>query len=377
MKKSLLAFTIFSVFSATAVAQTSMTIYGVIDTAVRFTTNQVTPDGMLASQTGITAGSFQGSRIGFKGTENLGNDTFAVFQLENGFQLDNGTIDQQGQLFGRQSFVGLKNKDLGELDFGRQYGLAFETLGNYDSLGVGNFNENGWVCFLYGLRFDNTLKYTKSFGPVTAALQYSFGERAGKTSIGSTVAGSLNYTRGTFSVGGVYQQSKDANAAQLKVGGIGTSWGVGPATLYLQFMQARRDPGFARAASNSGGALANTSLIENTGNTLTRTDNVLSVGAVYQVTPATNIILGYVYDKIKNVSSAGDNGRIASLYAVADYALSKRTDVYIEVDRTTLGGGEIQDLNGVLPFAGSSLGAGAANAASARTGVGIGIRTIF
>ncbi|MFC5474472.1 porin [Paraherbaspirillum soli] len=377
MKKTLLAIAVLGTISTVASAQTNVTIYGVIDTAIRFTNNQVTSTGTLGKQTAMTEGSFQGSRIGFKGSEDLGGGTSAIFQLENGFQSNNGATDQQGQIFGRQAFVGLRSKTLGEFTVGRQYGLAFETLGNYDPLGIGNFVENEWASFLYGIRFDNTAKYTKSFGPVTAALQYSFGEQAGKTSIGSTVAGSLNYTQGTFNLGGVYQQSKDANSAEMKLGGVGTAWGVGPATLYLQVFQARRDPGFAKAASNSGGPLANTSMTSNSGNTLRRTDSVLTTGVLYQATPAMGFTLGYMYDKIKNVSSAGDKGRISSVYAVADYNLSKRTDVYVEVDRTTLGGGEIQDVNGVMPFAGSSLGAGGPNTASSRNGVGIGLRHKF
>ena len=377
MKKTFLALSVMSAFSATAFAQTNVTVYGVIDTAIRYTSNQVTANGALASQTAMTEGAFQGSRIGFKGTEDLGGGTAAFFQLENGFQSNNGAFDQQGQLFGRQAFVGLKNSNLGQLTIGRQYGLAFETLGNYDPLGIGNFVENEWSAFLYGIRFDNTVKYTHNFGPVTAALQYSLGEQAGQNSIGSTVAGALAYTQGTFSIGGIYQQSKDANAAEMKLGGVGTSFGVGPATLYLQYFQAKRDPGFQKAASNSGGALANTSMISNAGNVLRRTDGVLTTGVLYQATPALGFTLGYMYDQIKNVSSAGVNGRIASLYAVADYNLSKRTDVYFEIDKTSLGGGEIQDQNGVMPFAGSSLGAGASNAASSRTGVGIGLRHHF
>jgi len=377
MKKTILALAVMGTFTATAFAQSSVTMYGVIDTAIRYTNNQVTTNGTLGSQTAMTEGAFQGSRVGFKGSEDLGGGTSAVFQLENGFQSNNGALDQQGQIFGRQEFVGLKDTSLGELDLGRQYGIAIDVLGNYDPLGIGNFNENEWTCFLYGLRFDNTLKYTKSFGPITAELQYSVGGQAGETSIGVTSGGALSYTQGPLSIGGVYQQSKDANSAQMKVAGLGGSYVAGPATLYLQYFDATRDPGFEKAASNSGGALANTSLISNAGNTLKRTDGVWTAGVLYQAAPAVGLTLGYMNDTIKNVSSAGDNGRISTLYAIADYNLSKRTDIYVEVDRTSLSGGEIQDIDGVMPFAGASLGAGTPNAASTRNGVSLGLRTKF
>ena len=377
MKKTILTLSVMGTLSSTAFAQTNVTMYGVIDTAIRYTNNQVTSNGKLGSQTAMTEGAFQGSRVGFKGEEDLGGGTSAVFKLENGFQSNNGAIDQQGQIFGRQAFVGLKDKSWGELDLGRQYGIANDLLSNYDPLGIGNFNENEWAPFYYGTRFDNTLKYTKSFGPVTAELQYSVGERAGQTSIGATSGAALSYTQGPLSIGGVYQQSKDANSALLKVAGLGGSYVAGPATLYVQYFNAKRDPGFAKAASNSGGALANTTLLSNAGNTLKRTDSVWTAGILYQATAVTSFILGYMSDSIKNVSSAGDSGRVSTLYAVADYNFSKRTDIYVEIDRTSLSGGEIQDVNGVMPFAGASLGAGSANAASTRNGVGIGLRHKF
>jgi len=186
MKKSLLALAVLSAFSSVAFAQTNVTVYGVVDTTVRYTSNQLTATGGSGSQTALTEGAFQGARLGFKGEEDLGGGNAAVFKLENGFQSNNGAFDQQGQLFGRQEYIGLKGKSWGELDVGRQYGAAFDLLGNYDPLGVGNFNENEWEFFIYGGRFDNTLKYTGTFGPVSVGVYYSLGGQSGATNIGST-----------------------------------------------------------------------------------------------------------------------------------------------------------------------------------------------
>ena len=376
MKKTLLALAVTGTFSSLAFAQTNVTIYGVIDTAIRYTNNQVASNGQLGSQTALTEGAFQGPRIGFKGQEDLGGGNAAIFKLETGFQSDTGALDQQGQIFGRSAWVGLQSATWGTVTLGRQYGLAFSTLGNYDPLGLGNFNENEWTQFLYGIRFDNSVKYAKTFGPVTAELQYSLGEQAANGGIGATTAADLTYTNGPLSVGAVYQQSKDANSANAKVAGLGGSFAAGPATLYLQYFGARRDAGFAKAPT-IGAPLANTSLISNSGNVLARTDNTVSLGVLYQATPAVGLTLGYMGDWIKNVSSSANSGKIGTLYAVADYNLSKRTDVYIALDRTSLSGGEVQDTNGVMPFAGASLGAGGPNVASVRNGVGIGLRHRF
>ena len=126
MKKSLLAVAVLGAFSSAAMAQSSVTIYGVLDTAIRYTTNN---DAAGDHKVVLGEGIFQGPRLGFKGNEDLGGGSAAVFDLEAGIVINNGQSDQQGQLFGRQAFVGLKNSSLGEIDFGRQYSLAFQTLG--------------------------------------------------------------------------------------------------------------------------------------------------------------------------------------------------------------------------------------------------------
>lgn len=377
MKQKILAGLIAALASSAAMAQTNVTVYGVIDTTIRYTTNQVGANGALGSQTALTEGAFQGPRIGFKGEEDLGGGTSAVFKLENGFYSNNGAFDQQGQLFGRQEYIGLKDKTLGEIDLGRQYGIAFDVLGNFDPLGVGNFNENEWEAFIYGIRFDNSIKYTGTWGPVTAEFQYSMGGQTGTTSNGSTVGGALTYTDGGFSIAGVYQQSDaavnpDGDTPQLTVAGIAGSAVVGPTTLYLQYFEAKRDAGFAKAASNSGGALANTSLIP--GNTaasgLQRKDDMWTAGVLWQAAPGWELTFGYMYDKIKNDVVASD-GRISTVYAIADYHLSKRTDVYIDFDRTSLGGAEVAQ-NSILGFAGAPLGG-----ASERNGAALGLRVKF
>jgi predicted porin len=140
-------------------------------------------------------------------------------------------------------------------------------------------------------------------------------------------------------------------------------------------VNARRDAGFQIAASNSGGPLANTSMLGNANNTLRRTDNVVTAGLLYQVTPKLGYTLGYMTDFVRNETSAGNSGRISTVYGVADYNLSARTDVYINVDYTKVAGGEIDNgelTNTLLQFFGAGLGG-----ATSRTGVSIGLRHKF
>jgi len=370
MKKSLVAIAVLGAFSSAAMAQSSVTIYGVIDSAVRYTTNA---DAAGDHQLSLGNGVFENSRIGFKGAEDLGGGTAAVFDLEAGFGINNGQLANQGQMFGNQAWVGLKNTTLGEIDAGRQYGLAYQTLGGYAPLGRGVATEQGnspelaWETALYGVNFDNSLEYTNNFGPIKAQAQYSVGGVAGATSVGATDALALTYAQGPISVGGVYEQSKDANSNNLKVLGLGGSYATGPATLFLSYFDAKRDPGFGASANLSGGPLANTSLLSNTNSALQRKDDVWTTGIGFQATPAWNFTLGYMHDSVTNVSDLGDSGKVSTLYALADYSLSKRTDVYVEIDNSKLSGGEIASAD-VLSIPGGN---------SDRTGLAAGLRVRF
>lgn len=375
MKYRILVALLAQLAASSAFAQSNVTVYGLFDTAIRYTTNEVGANGSVGSQTAMMEGAFQGPRLGFKGEEDLGGGMSTVFKLENGFQSNNGAFDQQGQIFGRQAYVGLKDKNLGELDFGRQYGVAFDMVGNYDPIGIGNFLENSWEDYLFGLRFDNTVKYTNTWGPITAEVQYSIGGQAGDTSIGDTFGTTIAYTQGPLSIGGMFQQSTDKNSEKATDVDLGVTYVAGTSTLYLSYLNSKRDPNFAKAASNSGGPLANTSMMGNGGNNLQRTDGMWTIGALVPMSPQLAFIFGYMYDSVKNESSAGDSGKIATGYAIVDYNLSKRTDVYFDVDRTTLGGGEIgngADTNTLMGFSGVPLGG-----ATSRTGIAIGIRTKF
>jgi predicted porin len=366
--------TIDAVVMASAFAQSKATIYGVVNAIVRHTNNQTTADNTVhGSKTQLKSGVFQGSRLGFTGEEAIGSDTSAVFQAEMGLLTTTGASDQQGQLFGRQAFIGLKNKRWGQINLGRQYGVAFEVLGNYDPLGPGNLSENAWQLPLVGVRFDNTLKYTNTWGPITAEMQYSFGEQAGSMSIGSTRGAGLTYKNGGFSVGIFNQRSTDTNSLKVAAAGIGATLEVQSTIFYLNYINAKRDAGFSTAKKT--GPLANTSMLGNVGNVLQRTDNVVTVGLGYRPTPVMAYTFGYMTDFVKNETATGDGGRVSTLYAVADYSLSKRTDVYFNIDYTSVNGGEIDNgthTNTVLQFANAGLD-GARN----RTGIAIGVRTKF
>jgi len=143
MKKILNAMVLTSMASyalhayAEDVAPTSnITLYGIIDTAIRYTSHSNAKGENLWQ---VAGGTFQGSRLGLSGIENLGSGNSAFFVLENGFTPDNGVLGYSGRLFGRKAIVGLSS-DTSTVQIGRDITLGFDTLQVYDSVTPMNNN---------------------------------------------------------------------------------------------------------------------------------------------------------------------------------------------------------------------------------------------
>jgi len=368
---------IMCTMSSLANAQSSVTTYGVLDIGPVYRTN-VNAAGNHTFSLGDSStigdagnGALSGSRIGFKGVEDLGDGSSAFFQLENGFTLNSGAIAQQGQLFGRQAFVGLQNQDWGKISLGRQYGLGTNLLFDHDPLGWGNFTANEWEAYLMGVRFDNSVRYGKAFGAFGLDIQYSFGGQAGDTSIGKTAGADLTYKADGLKLAGFVQQSTDANSRDATSAGIDFNYTIGANTIIANYLNASFDAGFSKAASNSGLALANTSFIGNGSNTKKRTDHLFVIGDRYGFTPATALTIGYMLDNITNASSAGD-GRLSTTYVLLDHYLSKRTDVYAEIDYSTASG-QANVTGATL----NGIGNGVPGTSSNSLGVAFGVRLRF
>lgn len=107
---------LMGVFATAAHAQSSVTLYGLIDAGITYTNNQ---NGH--SNWKETSGLVNGSRWGLRGAEDLGGGLKAIFTLENGFNIANGKLGQGSREFGRQAFVGLSSNQLGSVTLGRQY----------------------------------------------------------------------------------------------------------------------------------------------------------------------------------------------------------------------------------------------------------------
>ncbi|BEV17306.1 porin [Herbaspirillum sp. DW155] len=199
--------------AGSAMAQSSVTIYGIIDTGVVYTTNANAAGNSVFKMPSLT-GTFP-SRIGFRGTEDLGGGLQAMFVLENGFAPDTGALGQGGRLFGRQSYVGLKG-GWGQLMLGRQINMTYISQLKTDVMGPNIFAIGSIDSYLPNARSDNAIGYLGSFSGFTVGATYSFGRDA--SSAGGPAA--------TNCPGEVAGNSKACRQVTGLLGYDGQGWGV-------------------------------------------------------------------------------------------------------------------------------------------------------
>lgn len=257
MKKTLIALAVLAASSA-AMAQSSVTLYGVADVFLGST--KVETAGAGQRQTVVNSAGVNGSRWGMKGTEDLGGGLNAVFQLESGFNIDTGSSAQDGRLFGRQAYVGLQG-GFGKVAVGRQYTAYDDVHGatnmNYDAAtfnaatggAKGGVSANGMAD--YASRADNAVSYTSpNFGGFSGSVVYSFGENknlapnTGDATDNASFA--LKYANGPVMVGYAFQQEKQtvllgASQDKNKYNLIGASYDFGVVKLLGSYNQAKND----------------------------------------------------------------------------------------------------------------------------------------
>ena len=178
MRKSLIVGAILAGFTGTALAETSVTLYGLIDTGLiyqRAKLGRTDDAGSTSNQSrfALQSGQQSGSRWGLRGVEDLGNGVSANFVLESGFSVNSGRHDNNDRLFGRQATVGLTSA-LGSIDFGRQTNVASRFLEGVDPFALDFYQANAGSTFAAAntVRYDNTVMYTS---PYLAGFQFAGG----------------------------------------------------------------------------------------------------------------------------------------------------------------------------------------------------------
>jgi len=181
-----------------ALAQSSVTIYGLMDLGL------VREFGAaIGPATKVSSGMSNGSRLGIKGVEPLGGGWDALFLLESGIQLDDGSIGQGGVVFGRQAYAGLRSP-LGTLTVGGQYTPHFDTMVMVDPFGTGTAGDAKNLIPSSGdatTRMTNTIKLaTAAWRGLTAELVYAPGEIGGNDSAGRQFGGAVTYLAGPLNL---------------------------------------------------------------------------------------------------------------------------------------------------------------------------------
>jgi len=202
-----------------AVAQTNVTLYGVVDAAIE----SADQGGSIGRHTNVQSGNQSGSRFGFRGAEDLGNGVKAIFNLEAGVAVDTGAQDASG-LFQRRAVVGLEG-DFGTLTLGREYSPLAQVAGASDEFGQG-FYGNNLTAFDNGLtrRLANSINFkSASFGGVDVMAAYSAGEKTTSPS-NNLIAWGAEFKQGGLYVGGAYQTRKPAVAGDTKEYGVGAGY---------------------------------------------------------------------------------------------------------------------------------------------------------
>ncbi|KVO51935.1 porin [Burkholderia stagnalis] len=332
MKKEVVGALSLAMISVAAHAQSSVTLYGMLDAGIAYTNNQ---SGKSAWQQG--SGLLSNTVFGLNGAEDLGGGLHALFRLESGFSLNNGTQSYRNTMFGRRAYVGLQSDRYGTLTLGRQYDsvvdmlgpLAMSNNGDGNNLAAHPFDNDNVDDSFY---IDNAVKYTS---PTIAGVQFSglygFSNQPGFSSNRAYSAG-VSYANGPVNLGAAYLQlnrggttlagalsSNDAPnfpAARQRVVGAGGSYAFDRLTVGALWTHSMFDE---TAASSLPGAL----------NSL-RFDNY-EVNARYALNPAVSFAGAYTFTNGRYDDATGTHRpKWHQVTLMADYALSKRTDVYVE-----------------------------------------------
>jgi predicted porin len=359
MKKSLIALAVLAA-SGAAMAQSSVTLYGVADVFLgskKLNAVTVVNGNQLVAtnnrQTVVDTSGLNSSRWGLRGIEDLGNGMKGVFVLESGFNIDTGVaaggVNAAGAtvLFNRQAFVGLDSNSFGTVSLGRHYS-AYETVrsgflsaqGNstaFDATNGTQFtpaNANAVVAFAnaavptaaqataaatavnvlgsrigawvgYQTRVDNSVRYaTPNFSGFTGEVVYGLGEnKTATTSATKNVSASLKYANGPIGVALVHAEDELAAGFKVKNTAIGGSYDLGVAKAFLSFNRAQYE-GVAK-------------------------QNEWAVGVRAPV-GATTLVAQYAQSK------GDDLGKNQSLGLEAQYSLSKRTTAYAAFNQTKI-----------------------------------------
>jgi general bacterial porin, GBP family len=341
MRKLLLVTATLGTLASTAQAQSSVTLYGSLDAGIVYSNNQLGHSNWQQA-----SGTVSNTYFGLRGAEDLGGGLHAIFTLESGFNLNNGGYTENGSIFNRQAYVGIKSDQYGQLTLGRQYDSMVDYLAPISAAGYGYGNnlaahpfDNDNLDNTFSIK--NSVKYTSAnYAGIQFGGLYGFSNAAGAFSNNRAWSGGASYAEGPLSIAASYLQlnnagssnlngavavgNGDANiaASQQRTYGAGINYKYGPATAGFVYTHTQID--------NLQGLNVGGTLLGGLVGTNLHMDNY-EINGVYSLTPALSLTAAYTFTdgRVTGTNGTGDpKWHTATLQA--DYSLSKRTDVYVE-----------------------------------------------
>ncbi|EHR70009.1 outer membrane protein (porin) [Burkholderiales bacterium JOSHI_001] len=261
MKKSLLALAVLGAFAGVASAQSSVTLFGIVDVAAQ----NANATGKGSTQK-LVSGSNATSRLGFRGVEDIGGGLKAGFWLEGGMNVDNGT--NTGFNFTRRSTVSLMG-GFGEVRLGRDYTPTFLNVTQFDPFGtngVGNaFNvarnvntNNGAFLTAAAAAAGTAPTWVRADNSIAYLLPSDLGGLYGQVMIaapegvntGKYQGARIGYGAGPINVAVAFSQ-QNASAPKFKTTNLGLSYDLGVAKLMFQYAQEKNGLGTALPTLNA------------------------------------------------------------------------------------------------------------------------------
>jgi predicted porin len=318
MKKSLLALAVLGAFAGVASAQSSVTIYGLIDESISKGNGGTSVNGgtLGASKAYQVRDNSSGSRLGFRGNEDLGGGWSAQFLLEHRFNPDTGAQNNATSFWQGGSYVQLTNASAGSVYLGRWYTpsfwinfkadpFAYAGISSVSVLGLGGVGVGFFGSAGNTVRTANTIGYkTPNLGGFTVNLATGLGEAA--AGAGRQDGVNFEYAGGPLWLGGAYERIKGgaATIAGNKVLNFGAAY---------DFKVIR--PLFYIAKSEAG-----------TNNN--REDDIISLGLTAPI--GAGVLKALVLQRTTDNPPAAES-KLRKYSIGYDYFLSKRTRVYADV----------------------------------------------
>ncbi|SOE97249.1 Outer membrane protein (porin) [Burkholderia sp. D7] len=328
MRRQIIGGALAAVLASSAYAQSSVTLYGIVDTGISYISNS-SGHSVVRMDSGIN----QNSRWGLLGTEDLGGGLQAIFRLESEFFLDTGESAFPNTLFTR-AYAGLSSQQWGTLVMGRNYDFVPEYVTYYTSVSQFapgySFHLANDIDRLAGEPVTNSVRYeTPTVHGLTAGAMYGFDN-------GSTASSPHVLSFGLhYSPSGKFNAPYSFSAAYTKtVGGslVPSASGALPTATLAQIASGARSiytaalggqVKFGDFALNGVYTYTNQSGITHPGPQVAKVTAAYELGLTYRVTPSTTFGVGDTYIDQHNT------GKYDLVSLGLDYRLSKQTDVFL------------------------------------------------